>query len=166
VVLVTGVELLAAAAVGYLVRKLRRVGGKADAEVDRVLDEGMDALHELISARLGRDGALERLQAETQASAETELTVRRSADAIAQAVLDDDHFAARLTQLVESLDERTSAIGEVWTSGSTRNVISGGTQHGPVFQGRDFTGPITTGPTRPSRPAAEDEPGKGSAPIR
>jgi hypothetical protein len=29
--------------------------------------------------------------------------------------------------------------------GGVTNTISGGTQHGPVFQGRDFTGDITLG---------------------
>lgn len=166
---VTGVELLAGAAVGYLVRKLRRVGGKADAEVDRVLDEGMDALHELISTRLGSDGALERLRAEAQACAETELMVRRSTDAIAQAALDDADFAARLEQLIDRLDEYTA--GQEDGSGSTHNVISGGTQHGPVLQGRDFAGPIAfgsaasgTAPADPG-PGAVGEEGKGTAPA-
>jgi hypothetical protein len=173
---VTGVELLAGAAVGYLVRKLRQVGGKADAEVDRVLDEGMDALHELITTHLGKDGALERLQADASAGIETELTVRRSADAIAQAALDDADFAARLRQLVDRLNEHAAATGQAAMIGSTHNMISGGTQHGSVFQGRDFAGPITTGPaiheTAPAAGAGSDpdlgvegERGKGPAPA-
>lgn len=31
--------------------------------------------------------------------------------------------------------------------GGVTNTISGGTVHGPVFQGRDVTGPITLGPS-------------------
>ncbi|MEV5754414.1 hypothetical protein AB0L00_41930 [Actinoallomurus sp. NPDC052308] len=160
----TGVELLAGAAVGYLIRKLRKVGGKADAEVDRVLDDGMDALHELISARLGSDGALERLRLEAQAGAETGLTVRRSEDAIAQVALDDPDFAARLQLLVEILDERAAAIGEAAGAGSTHNVISG-TVHGSVLQGRDFTGSIAFGSAGPAALPGEDGQGKGAAPI-
>lgn len=156
----TGVELLAGAAVGYLVRKLRRVGGKADAEVDRVMDEGMDALHELISARLGPDGALERLRAEAQAGEETGLTVRRSEDSIAQAALDDADFAARLQQLVKSLDERAAVIGEAAGAESMHNVISG-TVHGSVLQGRDFTGPITFGSAGSPASAGAGEQARG-----
>jgi hypothetical protein len=34
-------------------------------------------------------------------------------------------------------------------SGDTRNIIRGGTVHGPVVQGRDFHGDITLGPVTP-----------------
>ncbi len=54
------------------------------------------------------------------------------------------------------------ALGQWWEQasqvrtgeGSVTNVISGGTQHGPVLQGRDFTG-LTFGPTSsPAKPSA------------
>ncbi|MFI1928078.1 MULTISPECIES: hypothetical protein [unclassified Streptomyces] len=39
--------------------------------------------------------------------------------------------------------------------GTVHNTISGGTQHGPVLQGRDFSGlSFTTHPSAPSAPAA------------
>ena len=43
--------------------------------------------------------------------------------------------------------------------GNVRNEISGGTQHGPVIQGRDFFGPISPGATSPppEDPAARDQ---------
>ena len=145
----TGVELLAGAAVAYLVRKARRVGGRADTEVDRVLDEGMDALHELVTAKIGDDSALKRLEA----GSDTERTQRRVADAIADAAEDDEAFAARLSELVESLRSRDGGAAP----GSVHNVISGGTQYGPAVQGRDFSGPITT--------RSEADKGKGPAPA-
>jgi hypothetical protein len=40
--------------------------------------------------------------------------------------------------------------------GTVHNTISGGTQHGPVLQGRDFSGlSFTTPPPAPSAPAAQ-----------
>ncbi|MFC0037343.1 hypothetical protein [Actinomadura rayongensis] len=150
----TGVEVLAGVAVGYLVRKLRRVGGRADVEVDRALDEGMDALHDAVTRRLGQDDVLRRLEAEAADGAEpTALTVRRSGDAIAQAALDDPGFAAELEALVARLDELAAA--DALSAGSTVNTISGSTVHGPVIQGRDFTGPVTIGSPGPA-PAADE----------
>lgn len=53
------------------------------------------------------------------------------------------------------------ALGQWWEQtsqvrtgeGSVTNVISGGTQHGPVLQGRDFTG-LTFGSASPPSPPA------------
>ncbi|WP_162952398.1 hypothetical protein [Streptomyces hundungensis] len=57
---VTGIEI----ATGYLawaVRKAQRMAGRADGEVDRVLDAGMDRLHEVVGRKLGDDPALRQL---------------------------------------------------------------------------------------------------------
>jgi hypothetical protein len=163
--LVTGVEVVAGAAAVYLVRKLRRVGGKADAEVDRALDEGMNALHEAISRKLGPDQALARLETETADGGEpTELTVRRSTDTITQAAMDDSGFAGELKALVARLDELAAAAGQSPATGATINTITNSTVYGPTFQGRDFTGRITTSPD----PGAEEagERGKQQPPAR
>lgn len=107
----TGMELIAAAAVGYLVRKLRRVGGRADAEVDRALDRSMDALHALVSRVLPDDPALARLfeQAQTTDSEVSERTRRRAADAIADAAQENETFAKQLRELVDELQSQEQA---------------------------------------------------------
>jgi hypothetical protein len=65
------------------------------------------------------------------------------------------HDAGRARALVEALRERAShdadfsAELERWARSAAqqpsggRNVISGGAFHGPVIQGRDFSGPIS-----------------------
>lgn len=159
----TGVEVLAGMAVAYLVRKLRRVGGQADAEVDRALDEGMNTLHEAISRRLGQDRALERLETEAADGAEpTELTVRRSTDAIAQAALDDADFAGELEALITRLDELAAASGQDTAAGSVHNTIIHSTVHGPAVLGRDFKAPITTRSAN-ATPGAAAGPGTAEA---
>jgi hypothetical protein len=99
----TGIELVAGAAVGYVVRKLRRVGERADGEVDRVLDAGVDAVHELVSGALGGDPALAALEAQAREGGVTERTVRRVADAVADAAEADPAFRERLEARVTEL---------------------------------------------------------------
>jgi hypothetical protein len=110
-VAMTGLELLAAAAVGYLVRKARRVGTKADAEVDRVLDAGMDALHDAVSKALGPDSSLALLDEQAQAGADTERTRQRVQLAIEQAAEDQAQFADQLRQLVDHLEAADAQAG-------------------------------------------------------
>jgi hypothetical protein len=54
---------------------------------------------------------------------------------------------------------RPDGPGEVPAAGDVTNTISGGTQHGPVFQGRDFSG-LTFGspPPAPLSQAASPPP--------
>jgi hypothetical protein len=59
----------------------------------------------------------------------------------------DSEFAAALASWWE-------LAREVKVSGNVTNTISGGTQHGPVLQGRDFTG-LTFG-SPPVPPPAQD----------
>ncbi|MEV6008864.1 hypothetical protein AB0M29_18845 [Streptomyces sp. NPDC051976] len=48
--------------------------------------------------------------------------------------------------------------------GTLHNSISGGTQHGPVLQGRDFSGlSFTAPPSGPSAPAAQPAAGTGDS---
>ncbi|MDC2960414.1 hypothetical protein PO587_38925 [Streptomyces gilvifuscus] len=151
----TGVELLAGAAVGYLVRKLRRVGGRADAEVDRALDAGMDGVHDLLSTKLGQDRAVEALQAQAESpgSELSERTVRRVVDVVADEIEADPEFARQLRLLVEELQrcergidgqvntsqERSAAIGVdttgIVSSGDrTVNTQQQSTGYGQVYQ--------------------------------
>lgn len=105
----TGIELV----VGYLaawgVRKLRRVGARADAEVDRVLDAALDELHEVVTDKLGGDPALARLEAAPDAV--TERVGRRVEDAVADAAEDDQAFAAALTRAITAVRAAEQAAG-------------------------------------------------------
>ncbi|MFI1096028.1 hypothetical protein [Streptomyces sp. NPDC020917] len=67
----SGIEVAIGYMFAWLVRKARRVGGRADAEVDRTLDTAMDHLHDLVSARLGEDPALRRLADEAAAGGDS-----------------------------------------------------------------------------------------------
>lgn len=122
---VTGVEL----AVGYLaawaLHKTKRVADRADAEVDQVLDAGMDRVHELIAARLGTDPALE--QAMTEAASEqaevTDRTRTRLHLVLEEQTEQDPAFAAELQKVVANVQaaasEATSAARAVY--GNTFN---------------------------------------------
>ncbi|MGW4909973.1 hypothetical protein [Streptomyces sp. NPDC004270] len=95
----------------WLVRKARRVAGRADGEVDRGLDAGMDRLHDLVSRKLGQDPALERAREEAGTGQEelTDRTRRRLTDSLEDAVERDAQFAAALEQLVEQLQAMDTA---------------------------------------------------------
>ena len=133
----TGVELLAGAAVGYLVRKLRRVGGRADAELDRALDAGMDGVHDLVSTKLGDDRALEALQAQAEGTdgEVNERTVRRVVDAVADEIEADPEFAQQLRLLVEELQRGERAAGSRVSASGERSVAIGGDSTGIVLTG-------------------------------
>jgi hypothetical protein len=146
---IPGVEMLAGAAVGYLIRKARRVGGRADAEVDRVLDEGMDAIHELVSGVVGDDPAVARVQEQARTGEETDRGRRRAADAIADAMEDDPDFATALTALVDRL-ERHEAEG---APRAGRDVTVQHAETGGVNVTGGVTGGVrTTGAVDPTSP--------------
>jgi hypothetical protein len=139
---VTGLELLAGAAVGYLVRKARRVGGRADAVVDQALDGGMDALGGLVAEVLGEDPAVDKLREQARDGAETERSVRRATDAIAEAAESDDGFAERLQVLVAELrhaDAQTGSGGPSATASGVRSVAVGGDVSGIISTGDGST---------------------------
>ena len=132
----TGVELVAGAAVGYLVRKLRRVAGRADTEVDRALDAGMDAVHELVTTKLSADPSLAMLAEQAPADQVSDRTVRRVTDAVADAAETDADFAEQLNQLVQDLQHQEAAAG----SGGSVQQHAQASGHGRVYQaGRDQT---------------------------
>jgi len=120
-----GVDLLAGAVVAYLIRKARRVGGRADEHVDAVLDAGTDRICELIEGSMGDDRVLSLLDEQAQAGTETERTVRRAEDAIAEKLEADEVLQRRLEALLRELEGRPGAI-----------VLPGA---GGVAAGRDVT---------------------------
>ncbi|WP_280722006.1 hypothetical protein [Kitasatospora sp. MAA4] len=132
----TGVEIAVGYLFAWMVRKATRVAGRADAEVDRALDEGMDRLHEVVSARLGPDPALERAQEEAEAGrdAPSERTRRRLIDAVEDAAERDPGFAQELARALAAL-QATGPVDTVIDSGAS--TASGG--------GRASTGVLRPG---------------------
>ncbi|WNI14356.1 hypothetical protein [Actinacidiphila sp. ITFR-21] len=122
----TGIEIAVGYVFVYLVRKARRVGGRADREVDRVLDAGMDQLHGLVGAKLGNDPALQRAEEEAGAGRDvpSERTRRRLTDSLEDAAERDPDFAQALTALVEQVQAAEKAAGGVSASG--RGAAVGG----------------------------------------
>jgi hypothetical protein len=108
--LMVGVDLLAAAAVGYLIRKARRVAGRADEAVDEVLDAGTDRICELIEGSLGGESVLGLLDEQARAGTESERTVRRAEDAIAEKLEADETVRRQLAALLSDLEDRPGAI--------------------------------------------------------
>ncbi|WP_250399921.1 hypothetical protein [Streptomyces cellostaticus] len=120
----TGVEIAVGYAFAWLVGKARRVAGRADAEVDRGLDAGMDRLHELISAKLRDDPALQRAREEAEAG-QDELSARtrhRLELALEDAAEHDADFAAALAWVVVELQ----AAGPVDTAADTGSSLATG----------------------------------------
>ncbi|GGN40777.1 chromosome partitioning protein [Streptomyces fuscichromogenes] len=125
----TGVEIAVGYAFAWLVRKAKRVAGPANAEVDRGLDAAMGQLHDLISARLGADPALERAGEEAGEGRQelSERTRRRLTDSLEDAAERDTVFAEALGQLVEHLESLHGA-----GAGGDHVDFRQGTFHGPV----------------------------------
>ncbi|MEV6055954.1 hypothetical protein [Streptomyces sp. NPDC052107] len=109
--MVPGVEIAAGYVFAWLARKAQRVAGRADAEVDRGLDAGMDRLHELVSRKLGQDPALQRAAEEAGEGREvlSERTQRRLTDSLEDAAERDAGFAQALANLVEELQAAAAA---------------------------------------------------------
>ena len=103
----TGLELVSGWLAMYAWGKVRRAAGRADAEVDKLVDHGLDRLHDLVSEKLGEDPAVERLESEAgRDTAQVELSDRtrqRVELALEDAVTDDPDFAAELQPLVARL---------------------------------------------------------------
>lgn len=141
----TGIEVLAAMVVPYLVRKLRRVGTRLDADVDQALDAGMDKLEHLVTDRLRDDPALAALREQAADGAETERTVRRVTDAVADAAEHDEAFAQKLQETVDELQQREAQLagGGITSSGdhaTNTTMTAHATGNARVYQaGRDQT---------------------------
>lgn len=101
----TGIEIAVGYVFAWAVRKAKAVTGRADAEVDRTLDAGMDRLHDLVSRKLGEDSALKKLaeEAETGRDQPSGRTQRRVQDALEEATEQDPGFAEALDQAVQQL---------------------------------------------------------------
>lgn len=130
-----GVEVLAGVAVTYLVRKLRPVGARLDAEVDRAVDAGLDALHELVSDTLRDDPGLAILETQAPTGGESERTVRRVTDAIAEAAENDPGFARRLQRVIQDLQRNEQPSERAVTASGAGAIAVGGEQRGIASTG-------------------------------
>ena len=124
----TGIELAVGYTFAWLVRKAKRVAGRADAEVGRSLDAGMDRLHDLVSRKLGADPALQRAaeEAEEGLPEPSERTRRRLTDSLEDAAERDTAFAQALKELVEHLQAHSApAAGGRVTASSGGQAVGG-----------------------------------------
>jgi hypothetical protein len=111
----------------WLTGKARRVANRADAEVDRGLDAGMERLHNLVSAKLGQDPALRRAGEEAAAGQDepSQYTRRWLTDSLRDAAEHDAAFAAALENLVRAL-QATAALGNRAVAASGDGPAVGG----------------------------------------
>ncbi|SOE15077.1 hypothetical protein SAMN06272775_6008 [Streptomyces sp. 2323.1] len=122
----TGIEIAVGYVFAWVVRKSQRLSARADTEVDRVLDAGMDRVHNLVSAKLGQDPALERAREEAKAGREelTERTRRRLADALEDAAERDPDFAEAVRAAVAELQQVQHSTGAV-VAGTGGQAVGG-----------------------------------------
>lgn len=95
-------------------------------------EQDSDAAEELVRSRQELMSAIE--EGDTQAASDAQAVWRMRLRAVLRS---DPHAAAELQALLQELQllaDRYTAAAEV------HNTISGGTQHGPVIQGRDISG--------------------------
>ena len=117
------VELVVGYLFAWAMHKARRVAGRADAEVDQVLDAGLDRLHDAVATRLGQDPALERAVEEAEAGQEepSERTRRRLTDSLQDVAERDPGFAEALEALVLEL-QAAAGSGGVSASGDGQAI--------------------------------------------
>jgi hypothetical protein len=102
----TGLELVAGYLIAWGASKLKRAGRRLDEETDEVIDAGLDRLHDAITAKLGSDPALVKLDADVAQGAEpSDRTRRRVQDAVEDAAENDPGFAAVLGELLARLEQ-------------------------------------------------------------
>jgi hypothetical protein len=101
-----GIDLVVGYMAAYAVRKAQRAGKRMDADVDRVLDAGLERLHEVVTEKLGDDPAVQKLQHEAEAGVASSRTVQRMVLAVEDAAEADGDFADRLREALSELVAR------------------------------------------------------------
>ncbi|MGW4984123.1 SAV_2336 N-terminal domain-related protein [Streptomyces mirabilis] len=100
----TGAEVVVRYVFAWEVRKLRRVAGRSDSEVNHELDAAMNRLHDLVSLKLSDDPALARVQEEAEAGEElSERNRQRLAVSLEYEAEQDLVFAEALEELLTEL---------------------------------------------------------------
>lgn len=105
----SGVELLAGAALTWLWRKLRRAGGRMDESFDEVTDSALGRLTGVVKEKLSGDPALAKLELQAEAGGEVASTQERVRLSIQDAAQEDPAFAEKLRALVEQLQASAPA---------------------------------------------------------
>lgn len=112
-----GADIVVGYLFAWLVRKAKRVGQRADEQVDRALDAGVDRagerLHALVANRLPDDPALKRLNAEAEQGAlePSQRTAQRVALALEDAAEQDPDFGGAVDELIAGLVAGGAAAG-------------------------------------------------------
>lgn len=124
-----GWELIVGYLAAWVIRKAKRAGQRADTEVDRVVDLAMERLHDVVSARLGRDPAVERLRQEANEGGTTPLTRQRVQLALQAASADDPAFGHALDAAAIEVQraERESGRSVVTAAGDNAVAVTGNT---------------------------------------
>ncbi|MFE2839245.1 hypothetical protein ACFXI6_51375 [Streptomyces mirabilis] len=117
-------------AVGYVfawaLGKAKRVGRRADADVDTALDNAMDHLDTLVRRKLHGDPALHELteQAQAEREAPRERTRERVRLALEDAAEQDPAFAGELDHAVKQVQAHARATGAV-SAGDSGQAVGG-----------------------------------------
>ncbi|SNQ50911.1 conserved hypothetical protein [Frankia canadensis] len=123
----TGIEIAVGVVFAWAVRRARRVGERMEEETGRIVDAGLDRVHDLVSQALGEDDpVLAHVEEEAQAGAGelSERTRQRLSLALEDAADRDRAFAAALAQAV--------AVAQSADQQAGGHVLSGNTFAGPT----------------------------------
>ena len=149
-----GLEVLVGYLIAWGMRKARRAGTRLDADVDEVMDAGLDRLHEMIAAKLGDDPAVAKLELEAATGEVSERTRRRVLDALTDAAEGDEEFRGALETLLAELDPAGRPM--VVAAGGERSVAVGGDAvvwaEGGSVAGLNVGNVSIPGPSDPTRP--------------
>jgi hypothetical protein len=115
--------------IAWALRKTRRVGDRLDTEADRVIDVGLDKLHEIVENKLSGHPVLAELVEEAEEAGDgqqiTDLTRQQLELALISAAKKDDIFAQTVTSLVKQLRNAEQAAGKSVISGPGSTVFTG-----------------------------------------
>lgn len=152
----TGIEVAVGLLITWLVRKAKRIGDRADTEINAALDAGMNRLHDLVVSRLGGDTAMAKLHDEAESGQVSDRTRDRVAAALEDTTQADPSFGQQLQALVEQIRAMASraggdvAVGGAAITGNVSNTGSG-TAFGAVAKIDNFTVNSLPAPPPPGR---------------
>jgi hypothetical protein len=128
--------------IAWAIRKVRRVGGRLDAEADAAIDAGLDQLHEVVAARLGNHPVLAELVEEAEQAGEvSELTRQQLELALTAAARRDDAFGQAVTELAARLEKAVASSGPM-AAGLGSSVLTGNV-HAEASSGGFAFGQVT-----------------------